>query len=92
VTADGRTEGARELILALFRLAVADYLGVSYGHDEADRQRRVRTRHRTDAATFLESRWAAHLADLVGLSSTVIWSRARRIQPGQGRCGPAEAA
>ena len=26
--------GARDLVLAILRLAVADYLGVCYGHDE----------------------------------------------------------
>lgn len=31
---DGRAIGARDLIVAVFRLAVADYLGVWYGHDE----------------------------------------------------------
>jgi len=30
---DGRAIGARDLILAVFRLAVADYLGVWYGHE-----------------------------------------------------------
>ena len=31
---DGSAIGARDLILAILRLAVADYLGVCYGHDE----------------------------------------------------------
>ena len=36
---DGRAEGARDLVLAIFRLAVCDYLGLSYGHDGPDRPR-----------------------------------------------------
>lgn len=76
--ADGRAAGARELILAIFRLAVADYLQVSYGHDEPVRHRRIKPAYRGDAAAFLQSPWAAVLADLVGLSSAVIWREARR--------------
>ena len=30
---DPRFEGARDLILAIFRLAVADYLGLAFSHD-----------------------------------------------------------
>jgi len=36
---DDRTETARDLVLAIFRLAVCDYLGLSYGHDGPDRAR-----------------------------------------------------
>ena len=36
---DDRTETARDLVLAIFRLAVCDYLGLSYGHDGPDRSR-----------------------------------------------------
>jgi hypothetical protein len=78
MNADGRAEGARTLILAVFRLAVADYLGVSYGHDGHVRRRRVSPVHRDDAAVFLESEWAGYMADLIGLSSAVIWSQSRR--------------
>lgn len=85
VSAEGRAEGARELILAVFRLAVADHLGVSYGHDQPVRQRRVRPVHRNDAAAFLQSPWAAGLADVIGLSAPAIWREARRLQSDHGR-------
>jgi hypothetical protein len=78
--AEGCVLGARDLILAIFRLAVADYRGLSYGHDEHDRLRHVPPVHRPGASSFLRSPWAAHLADLVGLSSAVIWSEARRLR------------
>jgi hypothetical protein len=76
--AEGRAAGGRELILAIFRLAVADYVGVSYGHDQPVRHRRVQPVYREDAAAFLRSPWADALADLIGLSSAVIWREARR--------------
>ncbi len=77
---DGRDEGARALILAVFRLAVADYRGLSYGHDEPDRPRRTGHRRRRPAAAgFLRSPWAAHLAGLIGLRSATIWTEARRL-------------
>lgn len=77
--AEGRAIGERELILAIFRLAVVDYLRVSYGHDQPGRHRRVQPVHRADAAAFLQNPWAAALADLVGLSSAAIWREARRL-------------
>jgi hypothetical protein len=46
---DGRTLGAIDLILAIFRLAVADYLGLAYGHDAVGRPRAVRPRYRAHA-------------------------------------------
>jgi hypothetical protein len=56
---DGPTEGALELIIAVFRMAVADYLGLAYGHDQVGRERRVRSCHRVDAERFLRNGWAA---------------------------------
>ena len=70
-------KAARDLILAIFRLAVSDYTGVSYGHDGPGRSRLVKPRFRADAAAFLASTWAAWLADLIGLSSKEIWAEAR---------------
>jgi hypothetical protein len=75
---DGRTEAARDLVLAIFRLAVADFLGVAYGHDEPGRPRAVRPRHRADAELFLRGPWAACLGDWIGLQSSVVWAEARR--------------
>ena len=74
---EGRNEGAREVILAIFRLAVADYLGHSFSHDGDTPIRRTRNRGRSEAANFLAGRWAAFLADLIGLESDVVWREAR---------------
>jgi hypothetical protein len=77
---DGLTEGARDLVLAIFRLAVADYLGRAYGHDGPGRPRAVRTRHRADAELFLRGRWAACLGDWINLSSALVWSEAQALR------------
>jgi len=78
---DGRTEGARDLVLAIFRLAVCDYLGLSYGHDSPDRPRACRTRQDGDeAGLFLTSAWAAHLAEFAGFHSELVWREARSIK------------
>ena len=75
---DGRTEGARDLVLAIFRLAVCDYLGLSYGHDGPDRSRACRTRqHVAEAGLFLVGTWGAHLAEMVGFRSELVWREAR---------------
>lgn len=74
---EGRTEGARELILAVFRLGVADYLGHSYSHDGDAPLRNIGHRWASEAATFLNGAWAASLADLIGLDSGAIWREAR---------------
>ncbi len=76
---DGRTIGAEQLIVALFRLAVADYRGLSYGYDEPGRRRRVNSRHRDEAAAFLQGAWAAYLADMINLRSDVIWADAHGL-------------
>lgn len=85
MNAEGRVEGARELILAVFRLAVADYLGVSYGHNQPVRWRRIRPVHRDGAAAFLQSPHAAAVADLIGLSSAAIWRETRLLGRERGR-------
>ena len=79
MTAEGRAEGAKELVLAIFRLAVADYLGHSYSHDNDAAVRPITTRFASDAAVFFDSRWAGYLADTVGLASTAIRREAVRI-------------
>jgi hypothetical protein len=89
---DGRTEGARELILAIFRLAVADYLGYSYSHDRNAPVRATRNRFRPEAATFLKSAWAAYLADLIGLESAAIWREARLLGASMTAENPQHAA
>ncbi len=77
---DPRVEGARDLILAVFRLAVADYLGLAFSHDGPGPVRRTRrTPFRGQAGFFLASAWAAYLADLVGLQASAIWREARKL-------------
>ena len=75
---EARAEGARELLLAVFRLAVADYLGRSYSHDGVVLIRAGSKRFRSDAETFLRSSWAGYLAEIVGTSSEAVWGEARR--------------
>jgi len=77
MTMDGRDEGGRELILAVFRLAVADYLGRSYNHDGVVPERAGPTRGRSNAEKFLRSRWADYLADLVGIQPGKVWTETR---------------
>jgi hypothetical protein len=76
---DGRTIGARDLILAVFRLAVADYLGVWYGHDEPAPVKRTKGGFHSEADEFLRSSWAAYLADLVGIQANAIWRDTERL-------------
>jgi hypothetical protein len=79
---DGRAEGARDLVLAIFRLAVCDYLGLSYGHDGADRPRACRTRHDSpEVGLFLASAWASDLAEMAGFRSELVWREARSTKP-----------
>jgi hypothetical protein len=74
---DGLAICARDLVLAVFRLAVADYLGVCYGHDEPGPNKRTKSGFQADAADFLASQWAAHLADLAGFSAHTVWIEAK---------------
>ena len=75
---DDRAEAARDLVLAIFRLAVSDYLGLSYGHDGPDRLRHCGPPSRAvEAGLFLTSSWAAHLAELAGFCSELVWREAR---------------
>ena len=76
---DGRAIGARDLILAVFRLAVADYLGVWYGHDEPAPVKRTKGGFHSEAEEFLRSSWAAYLADLVGIQANAIWRDTERL-------------
>lgn len=77
---DPRIEGGRDLILALFRLAVADYLGLAFSHDGPGPVRRTRrAQYVEQAGLFLASAWAAYLADLIGLNGSAIWREARKL-------------
>jgi len=71
------TSCAQDLVLAIFRLAVCDYVGVSYGHDGPDRRRRVLPIGREQAAVFLQSPWACFLGEIAGVSAPKVWTMAR---------------
>ena len=73
---DGRAVGARDLVLAIFRLAVCDYLGLSYGHDAADRPRRIGGSFATEAGSYLTSNRATELADMAGFRAERVWRQA----------------
>jgi hypothetical protein len=79
VTLEAQNVGARDLLLAVFRLAVADYLGHSYSHDGDAPVRATGIQFRSEAAGFLQSAWAGYLADLIGLDSCVMWRQARLL-------------
>jgi hypothetical protein len=77
---DPRIEGGRDLIVAVFRLAVADYLGCAYGHDAPGPVRWTRKApFQAEARLFLSGAWAAYLADLIGLRSGAIWRESRLL-------------
>jgi len=82
---DPRIEGARDLILAIFRLAVADYLGLAFSHDGLGPIRRTRrAQYIEQPGLFLASAWSAYLADLIGLDGSAIWREARKLS--ESRC------
>lgn len=82
---DPRIEGARDLILAIFRLAVADYLGLAFSHDGPGPVRRTRRApYSEQSGLFLASAWSAYLADLIGLNGSAIWREARKL--GESHC------
>ena len=70
---------ARELVLAVFRLSVADYQGVAYGHDDPgpNKYTRIKPKVQSEAATFLTSLWATHLGELAGFSARTVWKNAQ---------------
>jgi hypothetical protein len=82
---EGLIEGSVDLVLAIFRLAVSDFLGESYDHDGGGGRRRLISRqHRAPAMAFLEGPWARYLADLIGLDGGAIWREARRLESAEG--------
>ncbi len=94
---------ARELVLCVFRLAVADYVGIAYGHDEPypDKFTRINPALQAEAADFLTSQWAAHLGDLAGFPVQKVWKQGQRdrlrqaalsLRPGAGPPQPRPAA
>ena len=85
---DGSLIGARDLLLAVFRLAVADYLGIWYGHDEPAPAKRTDGRFRTEAEEFLRGPWAAYLGDQLGLESAAVWRWSYRLMRPDGDFAP----
>ena len=76
---DCRAVCARDLVLAVFRLAVADVVGMSYGHDGPIPKKLTRNRDLApEAAVFLTGPWAAHLADLAGFPLRTLRSRLQK--------------
>jgi hypothetical protein len=76
---DDRDIGAQDLVISIFRMAVADALGIAYGHDGPAPTRRVRRTHSQEAQRFLTSGWAAYLADAAGFSGSAVRVRARDL-------------
>ena len=77
---EGRAIGARDLIIAVFRLAVADYLGVWYGHDEPAPVKSTNGAHRFEAEEFLVGPWAPYLGNLAGIQADAVWREASRLR------------
>jgi hypothetical protein len=76
---DWQIECSRDLVLAILRLAVSDYLGIAYGHDEpVPMKSTVRSRNQ-EAEHFLKSPWCGYLSDLIGLPPGVVWQEASLI-------------
>ena len=76
---DWRIECSRDLVVAILRLAVTDYLGIAYGHDGSISTKRIPRNRSSEAEIFLRSPWCAYLSDLIGLPSGLIWREALRI-------------
>ncbi len=88
---DDATACAQDLIVAIFRLAVADTLGVAYGHDGPGPVRRTVPRQCSDADDFVDSLWAEHLADISGLSTGAIRRELSRRRRHLGLVGSSES-
>ncbi len=73
------TIAARDLVLAVFRLAFADYVGVAYGHDEPGDHKytQINPEVQAEAEEFLTGPWASHLADLAGFPMQKVWKQAQ---------------
>ena len=69
-------ECSRDLVLAILRLAVTDYLGIAYGHDHPVPTKRIPRNRYYEAENFLKSPWCAYLSDLIGLPRDLVWREA----------------
>ena len=72
-------ECIRDLIAGVFRLALCDYVGMAYSHDEPGLVKYIQINRelQSGAERFLTSAWAAHLGDQVGVKAQEIWRRAQ---------------
>ena len=73
---DELTICAQDLVVAVFRLAVADYRGLYYGFDGPVPRRSCSSAYRDKAAGFLGGSWARHLGDVAGFSAARVWREA----------------
>jgi hypothetical protein len=81
---DWEVECHTDLILAVFRLAVADVTGTNYSHNGGGTKRRGSRQHCADARVFLEGEWGAELAEMIGLSSERLGTEVRRLRSEEG--------
>lgn len=64
-----------------FRLAISDYLGLSYSHEGVAPLRTVRcSRYKSDALVFLSGPWAKYFSDLLGLEASAILRQAKFLE------------
>ena len=73
-------ECIRDLIAGVFRLALCDYVGMAYSHDEPGSVKYIQLNRelQSGAERFLTSAWAAHLGDQAGFTAKEVWRRAQR--------------
>ena len=83
-------ECSRDLVLAILRLGVTDYLGIAYGHDHPVPTKRIPRNRCSEAETFLNSSWCAYLSDLIGLAPGLVWREALLIAGTQQQLPPNE--
>ena len=74
-------ECIRDLIAGVFRLALCDYVGMAYSHDEPGLVKYIQLNRefQSGAERFLTSAWAAHLGDQAGFSAKEVWRRAQLV-------------
>lgn len=75
-------EGCRDLVLAVFRLAVCDCLGQRYGYDRPVSNQCLRApvpESRRTAEGFLAGPWAMHLAEMAGFAARTVWLETRAM-------------
>ena len=72
-------ECIQDLIAGVFRLALCDYVGMAYSHDEPGLVKYIQINRELQlgAERFLMSAWAAHLGDQAGFSAKEVWRRAQ---------------